>query len=180
LKTNKDAGECDLEIMFAPLYALDRGLQRRTDQHGFTLLAALLTPASKGTIRLTSADILDAPRIDPRYLTEAEDRARLQQAAARARAIVASKAFEPCLRTNYEKVAAPEEIEELVVSLHHPVGTCRMGSDEDAVVDATLRVRGVEGLRVADASVMPVIPRAHPNATVMVIAEKAARLIRGE
>jgi choline dehydrogenase len=180
LKTREDAGACDLEILFAPLYSPDRGLDRPAAQHGFTLLAALLTPASKGTIRLTSADILDAPRIDPRYLTEAEDRARLQQAAARARAIVASKAFEPCRGANYEEVAAPEEIEELVVSLHHPVGTCRMGSDEDAVVDASLRVRGVEGLRVADASVMPAIPRAHPNATVMAIAEKAARLIRGE
>jgi choline dehydrogenase len=177
LKSRKDAEAADLEILFAPLYSLHRGLERPAEQHGFTLLAALLTPASRGRIRLKSGDLSDPPSIDAGYLAEPEDRARLQQAAARARDIAASAAFEP-----YRGAGGSDELEELAVSLHHPVGTCRMGSDEDegSVVDASLRVRGVAGLRVADASVMPVIPRAHPNATVMAIAEKAARLIRAE
>jgi len=69
-------------------------------------------------------------------------------------------------------------IRRAVGSYYHPVGTCRMGADADAVVDPELRVRGIAGLRVADASVFPVIPNAHPNATVLAVAEKAADLIR--
>jgi choline dehydrogenase len=177
LKASRGAGECDLEILFAPLYALDRGLGGRAEQHGFTLLAALLTPKSSGRIRLTSADPMDAPRIDPGYLTAAEDRAGLKEIVERARDVVAAPAF-----AAYTGPASSggDPIEELVVSLNHAVGSCRMGQDDNSVVDASLRVRGVAGLRVADASVMPVIPRAHPNATVMAIAEKAARLIYAE
>jgi choline dehydrogenase len=174
----KGAQACDLEILFAPLFSLDRGLGARAERHGFTLLAALLTPKSRGRMFLTSADPLLAPAIDPGYLTEPKDRARLEQAVGRAREIVAASAFAP-----YRGAAPPDEMrdemEELVVSLNHGVGTCRMGGEEDSVVDAVLRVHGVARLRVADASVMPVIPRAHPNATVMAIAEKAARLIQG-
>lgn len=180
LKAPKDADACDLEIVFAPLYRLDRGLERRAEQHGFTLLAALLTPKSAGRIRLASADPMDAPGIDPGYLTAAEDRARLEEIVERARDLVEAPAFSSYKSAADRGPASPDPIEELVVSLNHAVGSCRMGPDDDAVVDASLRVRGVAGLRVADASVMPVIPRAHPNATVMVIAEKAARLIRAE
>ncbi len=182
LKSGKDGEACDLEILFAPLYSLERGLERRAEQHGFTLLAALLTPASRGRIRLASAEILDPPRIDPCYLADPQDRMRLQRAAARAREIVAAAAFDAFRGAKNGAAASPDEIEELAVGLNHAAGTCRMGPDaeEASVVDASLRVRGVTGLRVADASIMPVIPRAHPNATVMVIAEKAARLIRAE
>jgi choline dehydrogenase len=72
-----------------------------------------------------------------------------------------------------------EYIRGTVASYYHPAGTCRIGADTDAVVDTELRVRGISGLRVADASVMPVLPNAHPNATVLAIAEKAADLITG-
>jgi choline dehydrogenase len=179
LKAPKDAGACDLEILFAPLYRLDRGLERPAEQHGFTLLAALLTPKSTGRIRLTSADPMVAPGIDPGYLTAAEDRARLIEIVERARDLVSAPAFATYRDSADGGPATPDPIEELVVSLNHAVGSCRMGQDDNAVVDASLRVRGVAGLRVADASVMPLLPRAHPNATVMVIAERAARLITG-
>lgn len=173
LKARKGAGACDLEILFAPLYSLDRGLAPPVEQYGFTLLAALLTPKSRGTVTLASADPSVPPRIDPGFLTEPEDKDRLAQAAARAREIVGAAAF-----AAYRGAAVSDEIEERAVSLARGVGTCRMGQSEDCVVDAELRVRGVAGLRVADASVMPLIPRAAPNATVAIIAERAARLIQ--
>jgi choline dehydrogenase len=173
VKPSPNLEACDLEVMFAPLYELEKGLTRRDGiQHGFTLLAAPLQPKSRGTISLASADPLDAPHIDPGYLTEPGDRERLAQAAERARGIVAAAPF-----ADYRGAAVSDEIEERAVSLHHAAGTCRMGPDQDSVVNSSLEVRGVAGLRVADASVMPALPRGHPNATVMMIAEKAAHLI---
>jgi choline dehydrogenase len=168
--------------MFAPLYELEKGLARHDgNQHGFTLLAAPLQPKSRGTITLASADPLDAPRIDPCYLGEPEDRERLAQAAEKARSIGEATPF-----AAYRGAAVSgdiddgdiDDIEERAVSLHHAAGTCRMGADEASVVNSELQVRGVAGLRIADASVMPALPRAHPNATVMMIAEKAAHLIK--
>lgn len=176
-KSEKDAKACDLEILFAPVYSLERGVAPPAE-HGFTLLAALLTPESRGRVSLASANPLDEPRIDPCFLAEAADRERLLKGAARAREIAAAPAFGAYRAEAYGGASA--EIEELVVSLNHGVGTCRMGSDAESVVDPELRVRGVEGLRVADASIMPVLPRTHPNATVMAIAEKAAHLILGQ
>jgi choline dehydrogenase len=173
LKSRKDAEACDLEIQFAPVRSLERGVARGTKEYGFTLLAAMLTPASRGRVTLATANPLDAPSIDPCYLGAAGDRALLEKAVGRARDIAESAPFE-----EYRGAVRSDEIEELAVSLHHGAGTCRMGPGPDCVVDAALRVHGIAGLRVADASIMPVIPRAHPNATVMVIAEKAARLIR--
>lgn len=175
LKADKGAIACDLGILFAPLYSLERGLAAPAREHGFTVIAALLAPKSRGKVTLASADPLEKPRIDPGYLIEPEDKERLRHAVTRARDIVSSKPFEP-----YRGNAASEEIEEYAVSLHHAAGTCRMGQDDQAVVDSGLRVRGVTGLRVADASIMPVMTRAAPNATVMAIAEKAARLISAE
>jgi choline dehydrogenase len=178
MKSSPKLDACDLEIMFAPLYDLGRGLGRQAgNQHGFTLLAAPLQSKSRGIITLASADAVDAPRIDPGYLSEADDRGRLAQAAEKARSIVEEEPFRPYRGTSYRGTAVSDEIEERAVSLHHAAGTCRMGADEASVVDAALRVRGVAGLRVADASIMPALPRAHPGATVMMIAEKAAQLI---
>lgn len=175
---------CDLEIMFAPLYDIEKGLTRDAGvQHGFTLFAAALQPKSRGRLKLASADPNDAPLIDPAYFSEPEDRERLAQAAQKARSIVEAAPF-----ADYRGAAASrdaDDIEERAVSLHHAAGTCRMGpnpsggdaSNSSSVVNSALQVHGVAGLRVADASVMPSLPRAHPNATVMMIAEKAARLI---
>jgi choline dehydrogenase len=183
LKSKASLEACDLEIMFAPLFEVGKGLARHEEdiQHGFTLLAAQLQPKSRGTVTLVSADPLDSPRIDPCYLTVVEDREGLAQAAEKARSIVGAAPF-----ASYRGAAVFDEIEERAVSLHYAAGTCRMGPLPDAsdatdaaasVVNAALQVHGVAGLRVADASVMPTLPRAHPNATVMMIAEKAAQLI---
>jgi choline dehydrogenase-like flavoprotein len=180
VKSSPGLDACDLEIMFAPLYAIERGLTPDPgNQHGFTLFAAPLQPKSRGSVTLASADPNDPPRIDPGYLTEPEDRERLAKAAEEARSIVEAAPFAPYRGAAVSRDA--DDIEERAVGLHHAAGTCRMGpdpADEAAsVVNSALQVHGVAGLRVADASVMPALPRAHPNATVMMIAEKAARLI---
>jgi choline dehydrogenase-like flavoprotein len=173
LKSNPDLEACDLEIIFAPLASLDSSLAPPA-AHAFSLTAALLTPQSRGQITLASADPLEPPRLDPAYLSHPEDRARLIEGIARARSIAGSEPFAP-----YRGAVISGDLEAQAQSLHHAAGSCRMGEDGGSVVNAALQVHGVAGLRVADASVMPRIPRAHPNATVTMIAEKAARLIRG-
>jgi choline dehydrogenase len=155
---------------------------------GFLLVAAAMTPDSRGTVRLAAAD--GAPLIDPGFLTDegGRDLDRLAAGLAMIRRVTADASFAQAaggaaelypgldVRTD---AALCGYIRRTVDSYYHPVGTCRMGSDDAAVVDPDLRVRGVAGLRVADASVMPLIPNAHPHATVLAIAERAAALIRG-
>jgi choline dehydrogenase len=151
---------------------------------GFVLAAAVMAPDSRGSVTLASADPQAPPSIDPGFLRDNRDIDRLETAATMARDAAASPAFTrlrqaevwpgPAVRTRADLRAW---ICRSVDSYYHPAGTCRMGADPAAVVDPQLRVRGIAGLRVADASVMPVIPNAHPNATVLAIAERAAALI---
>ncbi|MES2093024.1 MAG: GMC family oxidoreductase N-terminal domain-containing protein [Actinomycetota bacterium] len=178
----------DIEIIFAPVAFIGEGLIP-APAHAITIGAILLTPASTGTISLASANPLDAPLIDPRYLSDAggTDRARLMAGLAICEDILTA----PALRTTTgPHFLAPEGGDELAPAerdavavetaahtLYHPVGTARMGFDAASVVDEELRVRGVQGLRVADASVMPDIIRGHTQAPSMVIGEKAADLI---
>jgi choline dehydrogenase len=173
LKSRPEGDACDVEIVFAPLASIDASLAP-PGAPAFSLTAVLLTPQSRGRITLASADPLAPPRIDPAYLSNPEDRARLMEAIARARGIAGSQAFAP-----FRGAVISGDFEAQAQSLHNAAGSCRMGEDPASVVNPALQVHGVAGLRVADASVMPQIPRAHPNATVMTIAEKAARLIQG-
>jgi choline dehydrogenase len=147
---------------------------------GFLLVAAAMTPDSRGSVRLASPDA--PPLIDPGFLTNERDLDRLatglrmiRQAAAQASFGGAVELYPgPEARTD---AALRDYIRRTVDSYYHPVGTCRMGSGDGAVVDPELRVRGVAGLRIADASIMPLIPNAHPHATILAIAERAAALI---
>lgn len=174
----------DLELVFAPATFLDQGRQRPT-QHGFTLGALLLRPRSTGTVTLASADPLAAPRIDPRYLTDAEgaDRATLVAGLERCYEILHAAPLvrhltgiiQPRGASRAERVDAA--IDEFSQTLYHPTGTCRMGADEDSVVDPDLAVRGVAGLRVADASVMPNPIRGHTNAASIMIGVRAGDLV---
>ncbi len=147
---------------------------------GFALVAALMAPDGSGSVRLASADPARPPLIDPGFLTGPRDLDRLQTGLAIVRQAGAHPAFDGIREREVwpgREVAAAAALRAYirrgVGSYYHPVGTCAIGT----VVDAGLRVRGVTGLRVADASVIPVIPNAHPNATVYAIAEKAAELI---
>jgi len=155
---------------------------------GFLLVAAAMTPDSRGTVRLAAAD--GPPLIDPGFLTDegGRDLDRLAAGLAMVRRVTADASFAAAAGGAAELYPGPEVrtgaarrdyVRRTVDSYYHPVGTCRMGTDEGAVVAPDLRVRGVAGLRVADASVMPLIPNAHPHATVVAIAERASALITG-
>jgi choline dehydrogenase len=153
---------------------------------GFAISASAVVPGSRGSVQLASADPQQAPLIDPGFLREGRDLDRLEAGLRLIRRAVACPGFAPVSAT--EVWPGPQAttgaelrayIRRTVDSYYHSAGTCRMGTDPGAVVDPQLRVRGVAGLRVADASVMPVIPNAHPNATVLAIAERAAELMTG-
>jgi choline dehydrogenase len=148
-----------------------------------------LRPTARGHIRIASADPFAAPKITPNYLSTPEDRRVAAQALTLTRNIVAAPAlqkyapeeFKPGVhyRTEEELARAAGDIG---TTIFHPVGTCKMGRAEDplAVVDSQMRVKGVAGLRVVDASVMPTITSGNTNSPTIMIAEKAAQLIRNE
>ena len=154
------------------------------DRHGFTVSGFPTRPQSRGTIRLASDDPLDRPLIDPRYFSAPEDMRIMLQIIARAREIMHADVFRP---VNAGEVAPGPDCQgdaELTADIRansatsfHPVGTCKMGTDNLAVVDPQLRVHGIDGLRVVDASIMPTMITGHPNAPTIMIAEKAADMI---
>jgi choline dehydrogenase len=153
---------------------------------GHVLVAAAMAPDSRGSVKLASKDPQEAPLIDPGFLRDGRDLDRLEAGLLMIRQATASAAFSGAHTTEVwpgadvgTSAGLRDFIRRTIDSYHHPVGTCRMGPDAGAVVDLELRVRGIAGLRVADASVMPTIPNAHPAATVLAIAERAADLIGG-
>ena len=188
VRSRDDLEHPDLELIFAPAPFFDEGIGEPHTGHAVVMGPILLKPRSRGSITLRSADPLDKPVIDPRYLTDDEgaDRAALMAGLR----ITANIADTPTMRGLLRGVVRPSGASELddatleraleTVShtLYHPVGTCRMGRDEASIVDPELRVRGVSGLRVADASIMPTIIRGHTHAPSVMIGEKAADLIR--
>ena len=175
----------DLQFHFGPGYFVNHGFDEY-DGHAVTLGPVLVAPRSRGWLRLRSADPTDEPRILTNSLAAPEDAAAMVAGARLARQIASSEALASVVGKEVlpgADVAGDEDLEEdirrRVELLYHPVGTCRMGSGEDAVVDPELRVRGVEGLRVVDASIMPTITSGNTNAPTIAIAEKGADLIKG-
>jgi choline dehydrogenase len=150
-----------------------------------TILPSLIYPRSRGTLRLRSSDPTAPPVIDPGYLADPADRRTLVEGVKLSREIATTAPLAQHLGAERmpSPAAADDEailagIRRHVMTIFHPVGTCRMGSDPGAVVDPALRVRGVDGLRVVDASIMPSIVGGNTNAPTIMIAEKAADLIR--
>jgi choline dehydrogenase len=147
--------------------------------HGYSLGPALLTPKSRGRITLRSPDPLEPPAIDPAYLSDPADLPPLVEGLQLARKIAAQKAFDPFRGKPVFDQDDPEaNIRGRAETLYHPVGTCKMGNDPMAVVNARLEVHGISSLRVVDASVMPVIVGGNTQAATMMIAEKAAHMIK--
>ena len=150
-----------------------------------TVLPTLIYPRSRGTLRLASADPAAAPLINPGFLDEPDDRRHLLDGMKLVREIMSSAPLRPIVTGELHPgpafatdAALDAELPERIHTVYHPVGTCRMGTDDRAVVDPMLRVRGLEGLRVADASIMPSITGGNTNAPSMMIGERAVEIIR--
>jgi choline dehydrogenase len=183
-RTSDSLGEPDLQLHAIPAL-LSEDPPFGLAQHGFSLGVCLLTPESRGELYLTSPEPSAKPLIYHRYLEREEDVERMQAGLE----LVLEIARQPALSrycAEVEQVPASGSkadmrafIRRHAQTLYHPVGTCAMGPDEEAVVDLELRVRGVEALRVVDASVMPTVPRGNTNAPTIAVAERAADLIRG-
>jgi choline dehydrogenase-like flavoprotein len=164
----------------------DRPVRPQVDKRpALTVMPTLIYPKSRGEVRLTSKDPSAAPHIDPHFLEDPDDRRLLLEGIKMIREVMASRGLEGTVAgelhpgPEYASDAAmAAELPNRIHTVYHPVGTCRMGVDERAVVDPQLRVRGVDGLRVADASIMPSITGGNTNAPSMMIGERCAEILR--
>ncbi|MFP5383022.1 MAG: GMC family oxidoreductase, partial [Gammaproteobacteria bacterium] len=186
VKTDPSLDIPDVQMHFIPAFMLDHAREVGPG-HGYMLHACQLRPRSKGYIGLSSADPYAAPLIQPNYLSDPYDTGVLVKAVKMAREIFAQPAFDAYRGREEvpgERVRTDEQIVDCIrhkaETIYHPVGTCRMGSDEQAVVDSECRVRGVQALRVIDASVMPSLVGGNTNAPTIMIAEKMADRLRGK
>jgi len=184
LRTSSDEPIPDVQLHFVISIVTDHA-RKITFSRGFSCHVCVLRPASRGSLTLASADPLADPLIDPAFLSDPRDVERLIRGYRLTRPILESPALAPYRGRELwtAGVSTDEQIRALlrerVDTIYHPVGTCRMGDDDDAVVDPTLRVRGLEGLRVVDASIMPEVVGGNTNAPTIMIAEKASDMIRG-
>jgi choline dehydrogenase-like flavoprotein len=189
IRTTEGLDRPDTQLVFQPAR---RNLGKQATfplplGHGFQITSVLLYPKSRGTIALTSPDPAAAPAIDPNLLADPADYGPVVRGLQLARRIFAAPAFAPYRASELfpgSDVESDEQFRDYVrrtcATVHHPAGSCRMGADAESVVDPELRVRGVEGLRVVDASIMPFVVGGNTNAPVVMIAEKAADLILGK
>ncbi|HUC11276.1 MAG TPA: GMC family oxidoreductase N-terminal domain-containing protein [Stellaceae bacterium] len=175
----------DLQLLFTPGSYDPGGYGRLEREPGMTIAVCLARPESRGTIMARSADPLERPAIRPNYLSASTDVGILLAGIDYARRIFAAPALSQysAAETMPGSHAQTErQLDEFLhrdgTNLHHPVGTCRMGEDPMAVVDSRLRVRGIGGLRVVDASVMPTVTTGNTNAPTIMIGEKGAAMIR--
>ena len=184
IKSQKEEPIPDLQLHFVIGKLVDHG-RKTTFGHGFSCHVCLLRPQSRGSVTLASADPLAAPRIDPNFFAEPDDMARMIRGFRLMRHILAQPALAQYGARELQRSAGAQsdgEIDAFIRSqadsIYHPVGTCRMGNTSIDVVDAELRVRGIDRLRVVDASIMPCVVGGNTNAPVIMIAEKAADMIK--
>ena len=183
-RTDPDLPAPDLQYYLSTHYFMRHGFDNPEEGHGFSVGPCLLRPESRGRITLRSSDPMDDPAIDPRYLSADGDLELLVEGIRRCREIAYA---EPLDDFRGEEVwpgedvqtdeAIAEHIRRTAQTVYHPVGTAKMGDDDMAVVDDRLRVHGVDGLRVVDASVMPTITSGNTNAPTIAIAERGADCI---
>ena len=179
------AGRPDLQIHIAPAMVV-RGGQTRLDGHGFTVNSTFLRPRSIGSVKLRSADPADQPLVDPNYLADPHDRSMALKSVRIIREVLSQSEIAKFIEA--ERLPGPDArtddaimayVRQYACCDYHPVGTCKMGTDETAVVDPELKVRGIEGLRVIDSSIMPVLISGNTNGPTMMIGEKGADLVKG-
>ncbi len=185
VRTQADLSAPDLQFHFGPVIFLDHGLTPAPG-HGFSLGPCLLQPRSRGTVTLRSADPLAAPAIRANYYSEPDDLRTMLEGLRIAKEIAAAPALRRYEAGRFLPVPGADDDASLTAhlrvrseTLYHPTSTAAMGASDDAVCDPQLRVRGVEGLRVVDASVLPTVPRGNTNAPVIMVAERAVDLMRG-
>ncbi len=186
LKTRGELDRPDIQLHLVNAAMIEHA-KVKADRDGFTIHACQLRPESRGTVKLASRNPFDAPLIDPNYLAAENDRRTMRDSVRVVRDIVAQHALDlyrgPEMRPGAH-VRTDAEIDAWIrhtaETIYHPVGTVRMGTDPKAPVDEQLRVRGVESLRVIDASVMPTLVGGNTNAPTIMIAEKLSDIIRGK
>lgn len=186
IRTRPELAAPDIELIYAPVPFINHGLTPPTE-HGVTIGVVLLQPESSGRITPMGPGVSSPPRIDPGYLTADADIRTLVAGVRRAEELLGGRALAPYVAGamapypgTVDDKALARSIRAASETLYHPVGTCRMGSDEESVTDPALRVRGTQALRVVDASVIPRITRGHTHAPTVALAEKAAELIRAD
>ncbi len=184
-RSDPDLPAPDLQYFLARVYFMNHGFDNPEEGEGMTLSTTLLHPESRGRVTLASDYPFDDPVIDPNYLDEEADMERLVEGLKRTREIAHASALDGHRGREVwpeEEIGSDDDlrqhIHETVQTIYHPVGTCKMGDDEMAVVDDRLRIHGLNSLRVVDASVMPRITSGNTNAPTIAIAEKAADLLK--
>jgi choline dehydrogenase-like flavoprotein len=186
VRTRPGLPAADVQLHMGALYFEDHG-QEEFDGHAMTIAPVLVSPKARGAVWLRSADPLDKPRILTNSLSEPDDVASLVAGMEMAREVAAQPPLAGLVARELKpgpgvdgREALEADLRARLMLIYHPVGTCRMSDNgEDAVVDSELRVHGIDGLRVVDASVMPMIPGGNTNAPTIMIAERASDLIRG-
>ena len=173
----------DVQWHFVPAMLEDHG-REKVKGHGFSLHACVLRPESRGSVTLNSGDAADAPRIDPNFLHDERDMAVMRGGVRLSHRIVEAPPLADYVPKDryeidlYDDAALDELIRSRADTVYHPVGTCRMGSDEQSVVDTKLKARGVDGLWIADASIMPRLVSGNTNAPSIMIGERCADFIK--
>jgi choline dehydrogenase-like flavoprotein len=185
IKSSPDLDRPDLQLHFV-ISMVDDHARKLHLGYGFSCHVCVLRPKSRGEVGLNDADPLSAPRIDPKFLSDPDDAALMLKGVKKMRQIMHAPALAPYHHKELytADVHADEELMEHIRmradTIYHPVGTCKMGTDDMAVVDPQLRVHGIAGLRVVDASIIPFLMGGNTNAPTIMIAERAAEWMKAD